>query len=198
MNADGSGPTNLTKNAAGSDLSPAWSPAPRTRILVGAGGLLQGSVGVGGLLFSQSGKVTDSCVVFDATTRSSIVMTSQSVPNNTGPNLVYSVDADKVTLISYLSNPDYQAVRVVGTGVAISYASGALISLDSGDGSVTTVLPFLGTRTAGKPSITQSNGERVYSGSFLGVFDSKGKNLAPKGAREVHTNSTTGKVTSIK
>ena len=125
-------------------------------------------------------------------------MTTQTGLNNLGPNLTYTVDADKVTLLSYLSNPGYQAIRVIGTGAAISYANGALVDINSYTGNVTSVLPFLGTRAATKPLVTVTNGEKVFRGSFLGVFDGKGKNLAPKGAREVHTNSTTGKVTSIK
>ena len=150
------------------------------------------------MIFAQSFDVTDSCIVIDATTRSSIVLTQQTGLNSQSPNLIYSLDADKVTLLSFLINPDYLPVRIVGSGAPVSYASGALISLNSYTGTVSSVLPFLGTRAASKPVITQSNGETVFKGSFLGVFDGKGKNLAPKGATEVHMNATTGRVVNIR
>ena len=55
-----------------------------------------------------------------------------------------------------------------------------------------------GTRAAGKPTVNVINGEKVYKGAFLGVFDGKGKNLAVHGAREVHTDLKTGAIVSVR
>ena len=67
------------------------------------------------------------------------------------------------------------------------------MSFDARLGTVSAVLPFDGTRGAKRS--TRTEGEtQIFSGSFLGVFDGAGKNLAPNGATEVRLNTSTGQI----
>ena len=128
---------------------------------------------------------------FDAATPLSAVVTEQTGLNSQGPNLVFSIDADIVTDISYAHAPYWKPTKVVGGGTSIGNASGALVSLSSTSGKIVAVLPFTGARSAGT-SVVDEGGTRVFRGEFLGVFDSSGKNLGP--ASEVRLDVESGEL----
>ncbi|MCX6380496.1 MAG: hypothetical protein NT023_13650 [Armatimonadetes bacterium] len=62
-----------------------------------------------------------------------------------------------------------------------------------------TVLPFGKARSVHtRPIVTQAEGRHRFSGNFLAVYTSNGKNLAPKGASDVVVDGTTGQVVSVR
>ena len=205
MNADGSNQTLLTNDLA-NDYMPNWGSFVKQRKLIGSGGTLSGS-NTAGFIFARGqgnsyslGEVVNSIVAFDGNPRSGVTLKTLTDLNNNGPILTYMIEADSpntITLLSYLNNPDYfKPIKIVGTGTSLTTANGVLVDFSSQTGKVTAVLPFAGTRAAGagQPMLQEENGQRVYRGAFVGVFDATGKNLAPRGAREVRCDAQTGKV----
>lgn len=191
VNPNGSGQTLLLPDGVGAHLHhPSWGPMSVDRTLVASsGGLL--STKAAGFVFAQSGHKTQSCLVFDCTTPTSAVITRQTGLGDPTPNLVFSIDADNITTISYASATDWKGVRVVGTGAAITSANGALVSFNAVDGQVDLVLPFTGTRASGsRPTVKAEAGTKVFQGTFLGAFDRNGTNLAPQGATQVRLDPT--------
>jgi hypothetical protein len=107
--------------------------------------------------------------------------------------LVYSVDADTLTYLSYVTSPSFKGTKVVGPGLSVVSADGALVDIDSTSGKILSVLPFTGSRDAsGRASFRSEGQTRIFSGHFLGVFDGDGKNLAPSGASEVRVDARSG------
>ena len=70
-----------------------------------------------------------------------------------------------------------------------------LVSINSNNGFVGFIAPFLETRSVGQSS---RQGDRLtYHAQFSGVFDAKGKNLAPHGASDLTVDVKTGKLLSM-
>ncbi|HZP80308.1 MAG TPA: hypothetical protein VFB21_01600 [Chthonomonadaceae bacterium] len=215
MNADGSDQTRLTNHIA-SDVEPAWGPFIRQRTLIGTGSVFgtPAANGAAGFLFSRgygsssalyggNGEVINSIVLFDGNPRSGVLVSSPSGANNLGPELVFTVEADSPNTLSFLALvnlPDYRPNWIVGANASIASANGVLIDFSSTTGKITAILPYTGVRLAGsgKPAITEEGGQRVVRGSFLGVWDGTGKNLAPHGAKEVRLDVQKGAVVLIK
>lgn len=173
---------------------PSWGPMTTERNLVASSGSVFGPK-IAGFIFTQSGHTTKSVLAFDCTTASTAVMTEQTGLGNDTSNLVFSIDADSVTMLSYASGVDWKTQKVIGSGTAVATASGALVSFSAADGQVAAVLPFTGSRSGGKPTVKIENGEQVFRGEFLAVTDKTGKNVAPSGAKEVRLNPETGAIT---
>jgi Tol biopolymer transport system component len=194
MNIDGTGLMRITNRAATFEYV-SWSGFPKDRSLVAASG---GSFGTraSGIIYTQQGPGTSSVLLLDVTTPSSLVMTQTTGLNANGPNLVFSVDADSITKMTYQNRSPYRGTKVIGPGASIPTANGALISIDSGSGQVVGVLPFNGSRSAdSRPTFKDVGNTRVFTGAFLGVYDRSGVNVAPSGASEVRLDIATGKLT---
>ncbi|HLK59086.1 MAG TPA: hypothetical protein VKU00_21170 [Chthonomonadaceae bacterium] len=199
INVDGSQLTSLTNNGG----SPTWSPFILSRKLIGTGGEMGAAAG---FLFSQVGNANPASIVtFNQTaTALPLLLTLPSGLNSQGTALVYDLEtADlsaPLTDVHYWNLKDPAPVQVALSNGLV--ATGALISFGSEDGLVHSVLLFnAANRSAGgsgHPQVTEANGQRVAKGHFVGVWDGKGKNLAPQGASEVRMDALTGKVLSVK
>lgn len=168
---------------------PSYVPAPKEVIFVGGPSLFGSRLS--GFIFSQAGPNVKALFGFDATTPTSAVVTKQTPNDTVSPNLVYSIDADTVTDISYAHAPYWKPTKVVGGGTNIGTADGALVSIDSATGKIVAVLPFSGSRND-KSSFNDEGGIRVFTGNFLGVFDASGKDHGP--STEVKVNVLTGQL----
>jgi hypothetical protein len=171
---------------------PSYVPAPKEVIFVGGPSLFGSRLS--GFVFSQAGPNVKALLGFDATTPTSAVVTKQTPNDTVSPNLVYSIDADTVTDISYAHAPYWKPTKVVGGGTNIGTADGALVSIDSATGKIVAVLPFSGARSD-KAGYRDDGGIRVFTGNFLGVFDGSGKNLGS--ASEVRVNVLTGEIQAL-
>lgn len=186
--------TEVLPDLVGVNMSdPSFIPPPKDVVFVGPGSLFGSRLA--GFIFSQTGPSVRSLLGFDAATPSSVVMTKQTPSDTSSPNLIYSVDADVVTEISYAHAPYWKPLKVVGGGTTVSSAHGALVSIDSNTGKIVAVLPFTGLRS-GKPKTTEEAGRVTFVGNFLGVFDAYGKNVAQEGASEVVLDTRTGELTA--
>lgn len=174
-NGNGSGAYEVLPDLEAEKFNPSFVPAPSEVIFVGSGSLFGSRLA--GFIFSQAGPQVRALLGFDAATPSSAVVTRQTGENNQGPNLVYSIDADTVSEISYAHAPYWTPVKVVGGGTSVPAADGALVSIDGVTGRVVAVLPFAGVRS--HASFREEDGQQVFTGNFLGVFDGSGKNLGP-------------------
>ena len=105
-----------------------WPSGPFTkdRILIAAGGGLLGTRACG-MIYGQQASRTTSVVAFDVTTPSSVVMTAQTPPNGTQPNLVFSIDADNITKLAYSNSNAWRGIRAIGSGTTATTANGALV-----------------------------------------------------------------------
>ena len=140
MNADGTGQTRQTNNAA-YDSDPSWSGyLPRTpKTLIGSGGAL--GTAAAGFLFGQKGDAIASVVAFDTSTagsRAGARVSSQSAPfNDQGTNLLFSI-----TTSAGLASVTFAPVSEKGTpGIAVAPtipagSTGALVSFNATTGKV--------------------------------------------------------------
>lgn len=165
----------------------AWAPFPRERALLGSTGIL--GPRAAGIIVGQKGALTTSVLAFDAVTPTSVILRQQTGLNSTAPNLIYSLDGDNINMLRFANYADWKPVTAVGSGQPVTNANGALISLDGLSGAVVAVLPFTGTRNA-KPTVLHDGLTTILRGSFVGVFDGQGNNLAPDGASEVRISSS--------
>ena len=172
-----------------------WGPFPSDRIFIGSGGLLAPSGA--GFIYADASDRTQSVLAFDCTTRSSAILRAQTGQGGTQDSLVFALDADNVKLMKYANAPDWIATSVVEAGTAVPAANGALISIDSFDGKVNAVLPFLGSRAPGSaPTSVRQGSTIVFTGEFVGAFDKSGKNVAPSGGSRVTLDTKTGVLTA--
>jgi Tol biopolymer transport system component len=190
-NPDGSNPVEILSELKGNKLRPTYVPAPREVAFVGQGSLFGSRLT--GMIFGQAGPAVRSLLGFDANTPSTAVLTKQTPDHSDIPNLVFSIDADVVREISYAHAPYWKPIKVVGSGTAVTAAAGALVSIDAVTGRIVAVLPFTGSRSS-KPSFHDEGDTRVFTGSFLGAFDSKGENRGA--AKEVRVNMQTGAISA--
>jgi Tol biopolymer transport system component len=190
---DGSTIANLTNNSIFSDFGPKFQPFQTTRTLVGAGAPL-GTTSAG-FLFGQQGDIVTSVLSFNATTPANarVVVQGNTAPNQ--PNLIFVITTtDSLTGLAYENNINLPAVQLTLTG----NPNTAVVSFDAFTGKVASVLPYAANRAAGTRSQPVRNGNTlIYHAHFIGVWDGKGKNLAPNGATEVRLDTRTGKILSF-
>ncbi len=196
MTAAGGSVTQLT-SSAGNNVNPNWSSYIHQLPLIGTGSPYP--LGAAGIIATQNGGTIDSVVVYEAQTRSSVIVTRLTSQDSTANNMIFSIDADLLTALSYTSPPFTTSTKVIGV-TGLQTANGALVSIDAASGLPVLVLPFTGSRAAGslKRGVQSSNGQQIMTGSFAGVFDASGHNLASHGASEVRVDAHTGKIISIK
>jgi hypothetical protein len=154
-------------------------PPSFDHVLAGTGGDFGASLH--GLVFTKQDKLVESLVGFRAVTPSTVQLSSLTGDNTTGPDLDFQVTADTLKYLAY-EDTDI-ATPIVAIGTSPATATGAFISLSAKDGKVSAIIPFTGTSAAN--SFKRDGPTRTFQGTFIGVFDAKGKNLAPAGAAHV-------------
>lgn len=197
MNVDGSAVHPLT-TTHGNDLLPYWGSFATRRTLLGKGGLL--GTTAAGFLFAQQGDLVQSVVAFNATSQASARVLAQT-PSGTGlPNVVFTLSADSLIALSFISGASPAPVNVIGASGEATIATGAVVSFNATSGQVAAVLPYTANRAAGSgvPAITTANGVQIMHGKFLGAWDGSGKNHAPNGASEARLDAGSGKILAVK
>ncbi|RYG38075.1 hypothetical protein EON81_04740 [bacterium] len=158
----------------------AWQAAPGTMKFVGSGGTL-GSGSAGVVATRRTGPDRNglsSFVSWDCTTRSTSTVSNDATDLGAGAK-TYTIEADRLTSLKFVNRPYF---RIVST--TTGNANGAIVSLDAATGLVQSVVLYGETRGA-KPTVSQHGRQKVIVGALLGVYDAKGKNLAPQGASRV-------------
>jgi Tol biopolymer transport system component len=190
MQADGTGiPTRLTNNVT-FDYSPSWSGFRRPKY-IGTGGLL--GVSCAGFLQGTQRQLNTSIFVFDTvgstlSGRGAARITANTNVDTGGPSLAFTITTTVgISNMQFINIPE-SAFPVSITPPAGS--SGALVLFDSSNGLVTNVVPYVANRSVTSPKV---DGNLVtYTGNFPAVFDAKGKNIAPNGAKSVILDEKTG------
>jgi hypothetical protein len=184
--------------------NPAWSGyLPRTpKKLVGSGGMMASAAA--GFIFAQASR-TNASFQQTRTAVSSVVTFDTSLTTNRvnaqvsklsdfgGSNAVLSITDGDGTLnnLRYINYVDGKVIQAVGT-TAVPTAAGILVSFDGTDGSVATVVPYNATKAAGKIQPSHEGNALVFRGSFPGVWNGTGENVAPSGAQVVRIDAKTG------
>lgn len=198
VNTDGSNTTNITNGDPSQEIyfDPSWSPFPSRTPLIGVGGRL-GTVATG-IIYATGNHHPSSVVTWDNSDFTALKLTALGVPNSNSDVLAYDLEGGSTAItLTQLSFMNFNTVKATSITTSTPM-NGVLIYIDSWTGYVTSVLPFNApSRSVGKPSVKRENGTIVARGSFAGVWNAEGRNLAPQGASTVRLDSKTGKVLGI-
>jgi hypothetical protein len=171
-------------------MNPAWSPFPGRRTLVGAGASL--GTTAAGFVFSQTNDNINGFVAFNAPTPTGVTLTAQAA-NGSGQNQIFTISGGGgINSLKYTNDPLFPATTVIPNG-SLTSAKSVIVSLNTTDGHVSLVVPF---SKGLAHSVNPANGNSIYHGSIEAIWDSKGKNLAPKGATFVEVSPETGRLVS--
>lgn len=170
---------------------PQWSPYFGTQTFVGAGGTMFTS-SAAGFLWGQDGDEFSSLVSFTASNPSSATVVPET-SSATGADLVFDIHANSLTGLMF-TNCYYGQVNTVIPGQSSSVTD-VLISFNSSTGQVDTIAPFVSNRGAAKPAV--QGGDLVFDARFSGVWNGKGKNVAPNGASQLAIDGSTGKLAAM-
>ncbi len=188
----GANPSIVQTSGIGTSPSfPVWSPFPGPKLLVGSGGAFYPSAS--GFLAAENGDAFSSFVAFTSTTPANATVTAQTSGGNGA--LVFLISAgvlggsDNITGLKYTNSYYGAYVNVIPT--SNSAVPQALVSFSSATGQVTGMVPFAQAGSGAARSVS-ANGHLVFSGKFSGVWNAKGKNLAPQGASQVELDPKTG------
>ncbi len=183
------------------DDRPTWSPFLTQRAFVGANGILSNQAS--GVIYSAAGDMPTSIVAFSTSDFSQLKVTLGNSQETAGAWLTYVLEGSN-SPISFTGFRLWNLTEASPASITLGDASitGAIVQISATTGKVLLVLPYAApSRAAGDaphPAITTQGGQNVWRGTFRGVYDSTGQNLAPSGAHEVQVESTTGKVLSIR
>jgi hypothetical protein len=196
INANGGVPTPLTPSGAAIDQMPAWSGPITTygpsTVLIGANGIL-GTRAAGFLLGQVSGDMT-SFVAVDATPRNTLRCAALTGLTPGLSTVVFSVSSDQgINRLAYINGLGVLPITVVNA----AGPSGALVSFNAATGRVTTVLPYIVTRS-GAPKASVAGGRAVLRGKFTAAWDGKGENHASGPVTEVTLDGRTGEIVSVR
>lgn len=130
---------------------------------------------------------------FNANRQRSVTLKAETGLNAEAPVLTYTITADRLLSLGYLSNPaDGPAVSVIDSSSAV--ASGAIVSFDGVTGAVSLVIPFATNVVGAEPvTVKDEGGVRMFRGGFTGVWRG-GRNVARNGASEVRLQLRGGRV----
>ena len=151
--------------------------AVTARPIIGAGTAY--GANASGVIWANSGMEYGGLAVLSALTPSTMRM-SATEPTSTGPNVLYTVEADRITKINY----------TIDKGLTLSNlpvnatTNGAIVNFASSTGEVLNVLIYSVTRGEGKPKVERI-GNRVRVTGNLQAAYAKGKNVLPSGASQV-------------
>jgi hypothetical protein len=186
---NGGNPHEISVSSGFGDVSPCWSPPPVKKTLVGSGGSL--GTAAAGFLFGLSGEKVTSVLAFNSSAPDSVTVTTNENPDPGSDNIIFNISGALNSIKFY--NQDAASVTILPSGSSTS-ATGAVVAFDATTGVVATVIPFTASRAA--TGRTQVHGG-ILHGTFLGVYDSTGRNLAPGGTDTVRLESKTGKVLAV-
>lgn len=156
----------------------AWQPFVTTRVVAGAGSYFGGDAHA--VIFGRLGTRPGGVALARALTPASVKIAANA-ENTTGPNIVYTVEADRFTKLSYSLDKNYALANVPVTPTT----NGVFFTFANANGEVVDAITYTVTRGSGKPTFRREGSLRVFEGTIQGVFDAKGKNLVPQGASQV-------------
>ena len=197
MSASGGDETRLTFTKLGEN-GPSWSGyLPRTaRTLIGTGGTLR--TAAAGFLFGQNDTEVTSVVAFDTTAQTPAARAQarvfQAAPETQGHSPVFAISTS-----GGLGSVSYMPIGAGGVpGAVVSPAipidsTNALVSFNATLETVTCVIPYESHSLMSAKPIRSGN-HVTYTEHFTAIYDEKGQNLAPAGARSVTMDETTGKL----
>ena len=148
-----------------------WEPFPVALPFVSSTGGYVLSNASSGFLYGLNGDGFSSFLSFTCTTPTTATVTADPVTPGQS-NLIYRLNGDAITSIKYV-NGFGAAVYSVSTGGAKQ----AVVAFNGGTGGIVSIL--IGLKMA--PVASKTGDGAVYSGTFTGVYDAHGKNLAAAG-----------------
>jgi len=177
----GASPTVIASADALGDTpqDPSWSPFLGSQEFIGTGAPM--GISAAGFLWSQAGTSFAGLVSFGATTPSKATVTPQTTGN--GAAIVELIAADEVTTLSYTNSYYVPPVSVTVDSPQV------LVSFDPTTGQIATVASFVSMK---KGASTRDASRLVFNGTFTGVYDRTGKNIAPGGGSQLVLNAKTG------
>ncbi|RYG46909.1 hypothetical protein EON79_08800 [bacterium] len=161
----------------------AWQPALGVTKFVGSSSKLSIATGAGIIATSRAGNGRNglsSFVVWDAETRSTSKVSEEPTSPEAGLQ-TYVIEVDRLTALKYANRPLFTGVSTIN---AAGTANGAIVTVDTSTGIVKGLIVYGETRGA-RPTIRQDGTGRSVEGAIVGVWDEKGRNLAPQGANRV-------------
>lgn len=164
-----------------------WQPAMGVTKFVGSGGKL-GASSAGIVATRRSGldrNGLSSFLTWDCQTRSTSTISEDATDSGAGSK-TYTLEADKLTSLNYANRPFFLPTSILSAG---SLANGAMVSVDTSSGLVRSVVIYQETRGT-KPTIRRNGAGKVIEGHLLGIWDAKGRDLAPQGASRVALSET--------
>ncbi|HWD41630.1 MAG TPA: hypothetical protein VG944_22495 [Fimbriimonas sp.] len=168
----------------------AYQPAPGFQRFVGSGGPLGSTCS--GFLFGQYGDSFASIAAFSATTPSSVQIQQANPGTSSGAPLAFMVTGDSINRVVYANGYYATPVSISPVGDTTVF-----ISFSANTGLVTSLAPLA---VSGSRALSRSNTTTTtvtYEGPFKTVYDGKGKNLAPNGARSLTIDRKTGALVGI-
>lgn len=160
----------------------AWQPFVTNRVIAGAASLFGGDAH--GVVFGRSAERPGAVVLARANTPASVRIAAEGGAANTGPHVIYTIEADRFTKLSYSLDRNFSLYNLPLTATT----NGAFATFSSQTGRIVDVITYSVTRGAGKPKLTREGNARIYEGAIQGVYDANGKNLAPSGASRVRVD----------
>lgn len=205
MTSAGANQKNITTDSREQNRDPSISPVTGTPPpptltsvkLIGTSGKF--GTACAGFLFGQIDRAVTSVVTFDTTTntvagRSAGRITPLTAPETNAQNLIFSITAGDGSLSSFKYTNGASSVVTVLPGLTSS-AVGVIITFSANDGGVSTVLPYTATKAVGKAMEVSQSGDIVtLQGTFTGIWNGVGNNIAQQGAKRVRINTKTGEV----
>lgn len=158
LNSRGSVIRQLTELPGGVDRGFTVGPAggDPVRVLIGEEGVLGGSAS--GIIFGQdsSGGIS-SVVSFLSSRPRSVVLKAETGLNSSAPVLTYTLRADRIETLRFITDPANGAVVTV-VDSTMPPVGGAVITFDAATGKVAAILPFAaGVRAPGDIAQTAAN-----------------------------------------
>lgn len=153
-----------------------WQPFPTNRVLAGAASLFGGNASA--FVWAASGNEMSGAALVRAQTPSTAKIDAEGA---SGSNLFYAIECDRITKASISVDKGQAFANIALT----STTNGILVNFNGASGEVMAAMPYAVTRGSGKPKITRQGDRILIEGAVQGVYDAKGKNLAPEGATRV-------------
>lgn len=150
-----------------------WQPFPTNRVLAGAASLFGGNASA--FVWATSGNEIAGHALVRAQTPNTTRIDAEGAA---GTNLVYAIECDRITKAS-ISVDKGQALSNLNLTAT---TNGLLANFNSATGEVMAAIPYTVTRGTGKPKVSREGTRVIVEGAMQGVYDAKGKNLAPSGA----------------
>ena len=183
-------------------FAPTWAdPNRNNRHLLGPSGEMSSSATGMVLGTRPGGRANDmpaSLTLFDSASTTASLNLTLPTDLNAGTSIAYQVEgktaSNKLSSLVYWNFSTNSPVDVLNG----ESADGAVVTFDSSTGEVSSVAPYqITARTSGSPKGVKQGADLMIRGSFKAIFDKSGKNIAPKGASEIHYDAV-GRLIAVK